>query len=135
MQTIGVAGGVKPLRILLARLRGRLNPGGSVLADSSELREVWDGDASDRSAERGEIVLATRYGRLRGEPFPWVYLAEADLAAVAQAAGYTVETLMRVESGEYLVELRAATGAASDAVPGDGTGGDAVSRRGGVAAR
>ena len=53
-------------------------------------------------------MLATRYGRLRGEPFPWVYLAESDLAAVAQAAGYTIETLMRVDSGEYLVALHGA---------------------------
>ncbi|MBY0398865.1 methyltransferase domain-containing protein, partial [Myxococcota bacterium] len=121
MQTIGVAGGVKPLRILLERLRGLLRPGGCVIADSSELREAWDGDASDRSPERGEIVLATRYGRLRGEPFAWVYLAEADLADVARAAGYTAETLMRVASGEYLVELRVADGAgsaASAAAPG-----------------
>ncbi|MFO0691049.1 MAG: class I SAM-dependent methyltransferase [Myxococcota bacterium] len=109
MQTIGVAGGVRPLRILLSRLRGLLAPGGIVLADSSELREAWDGDAADRSPARGEIVLETRYGRLRGEPFPWVYLAEPDLVAVAEAAGYVAETLMRVESGEYLLELRAAT--------------------------
>ncbi len=109
MQTIGVAGGVRPLRILLARLLALLAPGGCVLADSSALREAWDGDDADRSPERGEIVLETRYGRLRGEPFPWVYLAEADLVAVAEAAGYVAETLMRVESGEYLVELRAAT--------------------------
>jgi SAM-dependent methyltransferase len=106
MQTIGVAGGVSALRSLLARLRSLLNPGGIILADSSELRVPWEGDESDRSPERGEIVLATRYGRLRGEPFPWVYLAESDFSGVAQAVGFEVETLARVASGEYLVALR-----------------------------
>lgn len=106
MQTIGVAGGVAPLARLLESLRAHLNPGGVVLADSSELREPWDGDASDRTPRRGEIVLETRYGRLRGEPFPWLYLAEADLVAIARAAGFASETLGRVESGEYLVALR-----------------------------
>jgi len=106
MQTIGVAGGVRPLAHLLAGLRRFLRPGGVVIADSSELREAWDGDASDRSATRGEIVLSTRYRGLRGEPFPWVYLAEPDLAAVARETGFEVETLARVASGEYLVLLR-----------------------------
>lgn len=107
MQTIGVAGGVVPLRWLLARLREHLNPGGLVIADSSELREAWDGEQEDRSPNRGEIVLSTRYRGLRGEPFPWLYLAEADLAALSREAGFEVETLGRVVGGEYLVALHA----------------------------
>jgi SAM-dependent methyltransferase len=107
MQTIGVAGGVGALGRLLERLRGCLAPGGAIVADSSGLREAWEGDASDHSPRRGEIVLATRYQGWRGEPFPWLYLAEADLADVARAAGFEMETLGRVESGEYLVALRA----------------------------
>lgn len=111
MQTLGVAGGVVPLRRLLEGLRGLLRPGGAVIADSSALREAWDGDESDQSAARGEIVLATRYRGLRGEPFPWLYLAEADLAAVAEEAGFGLETLGRAVSGEYLVRMRARAGA------------------------
>lgn len=107
MQTVGVAGGVRPLVRLLAGLRRFLRPGGIVIADSSELREAWEGDASDRSAKRGEIVLATRYRRLRGEPFPWIYLAEEDLVAIAREAGFEIEVLARVAGGEYLALLRA----------------------------
>jgi SAM-dependent methyltransferase len=123
MQTIGVAGGVGPLARLLERLKAHLNPGGIVLADSSDLREPWDGDATDRTARRGEIVLETRYGRLRGEPFPWLYLAEEDLVAIARSAGFASETLGRVESGEYLVALR---------IPGVGDAGIAGPSTGGV---
>ena len=82
-----------------------------MIADSSELRDAWEGDAADRSPQRGEIVLQTRYRNLRGEPFPWVYLAERDLAAVAQEAGFELETLGRAASGEYLVLLRVRSGA------------------------
>ena len=111
MQTIGVAGGVAPLRWLLGRLHERLNPGGLVIADSSELRVAWEGDEADRSPNRGEIVLSTRYRRLRGEPFPWLYLAEADLADLAREADFEVESLSRVAGGEYLVALHAARSA------------------------
>jgi len=106
MQTIGVAGGVVPLEKLLTRLRNCLAPDGELIVDSSELREAWEGDESDRSPSRGEIVLSTRYRGWRGESFPWVYFAEADLADIAARAGFEMETLGSVESGEYLAVLR-----------------------------
>jgi SAM-dependent methyltransferase len=108
MQTIGVAGGVKALGRLLERLGHCLLPGGEILADSSALREAWEGDDSDVSPTRGEIVLSTRYRGWRGAAFPWVYLAEADLDAVARTAGFEMETLGRIESGEYLAAMRRA---------------------------
>jgi len=106
MQTIGVAGGMKPLEELLRRLKNCLSPGGELIVDSSELREAWDGDLADRSPTRGEIVLSTRYRGLRGSPFPWLYLAENDLTTSARNAGYEIEVLARVEGGEYLAVLR-----------------------------
>jgi SAM-dependent methyltransferase len=111
MQTLGVAGGVVPLGRLLAGLRRLLLPGGAVIADSSELRVAWEGDEADRSPTRGEIVLSTRYRGLRGEPFPWLYLAAEDLAAIAREAGFEIETSGRVSSGEYLALLRPRSGA------------------------
>ena len=47
-----------------------------------------------------------RYRGWRSKCFPWVYLAEDDLADVAAGAGFKMETLDRVESGEYLAALR-----------------------------
>ena len=105
MQTIGVAGGVRTLGKMLARLRSSLLPGGCIIADSSALREAWDGQIADTSPTRGEIVLSTRYRGWRGEPFPWLYLAEKDLCVVAEGAGFEVEHLGSVPSGEYLVAL------------------------------
>ena len=106
MQTIGVAGGVVPLGRLLTRLRNCLTPAGELIVDSSALREAWEGDEMDATSSRGEIVLSMRYRGWRGERFPWVYLAEADLADVAVGVGFEMETLGRVESGEYLAVLR-----------------------------
>jgi SAM-dependent methyltransferase len=106
MQTIGVAGGLAPLEELLRRLKCCLVPGGELVVDSSDLREPWEGDRVDRTPTRGEIVLSTRYRGLRGNPFPWLYLAEEDLAHSARNAGYEMDLLARVEGGEYLAALR-----------------------------
>lgn len=106
MQTVGVAGGVVPLGKLLTRLQNCLAPGGELVVDSSALREAWEGDEGDLSPSRGEIVLSTRYRGWRGESFPWVYLAEPDLADIAAGTGLEMETLGSVESGEYLAVLR-----------------------------
>lgn len=126
MQTIGVAGSRAGLRALLVGLRSLLRPGGCILADSSALRFAWEGDTAQRdprddvresgAIEDGVIVLETRYGRMRGEPFAWLYLAEDDLAHAAREAGYAMETLGRVEGGEYLAALRVDGHAASEAV-------------------
>ncbi len=105
MQTIGLAGGVETLARLLERLATSLAPGGQILLDSSALRVPWEGRFDDRSPTRGEIVMSTRYRGWRGEPFPWLYLAEDDLALVARRAGFASETLGRVERGEYLARL------------------------------
>ncbi len=106
MQTIGVAGGVETLVGLLDRVKGLLAPGAELVVDSSELREAWEGDERDTSPTRGEIVLSTRYRGWHGEPFPWLYLSESDLRDVATRAGYGMETLGRVEGGEFLAALR-----------------------------
>ncbi len=106
MQTIGVAGGVGTLGRLLGRLASVLAPEGELIVDSSALREAWEGDDSDTSPGRGEIVLSTRYRGWRGEPFPWLYLSEQDLSSVAGEAGFEMETLGRVSSGEFLAALR-----------------------------
>lgn len=106
MQTIGVAGGVGTLRKLLVRLGACLSPGAELLVDSSELRDPWEGDATDKSPARGEIVLSTRYRGWRGASFPWLYLSEEDLRGVAVSAGFEMETLGRVDSGEFLAALR-----------------------------
>jgi SAM-dependent methyltransferase len=106
MQTIGVAGGIVPLGQLLRRLRNCLAGNGEIIVDSSELREPWEGDEEDEAPSRGEIVLSMRYHGWRGESFPWVYLAEPDLAEVARAADFEMESLASVESGEFLAVLR-----------------------------
>ena len=102
MQTIGVAGGVDTLETLLRRLAKALAPGGRLVVDSSELREAWEGDLADVSPSRGEIVLETRYRGWRGEPFPWLYIGEADLREVADRAGFDMDVLGRSDDGEYL---------------------------------
>jgi len=108
MQTIGLAGGIRPLGRLLRRLRACLVPEGRILLDSSALREPWEGDHGDDSPERGEIVLSTRYRGWRGAPFPWLYLGEQDLREVAGLAGFAMAVLGRVDSGEYLALLEGA---------------------------
>ena len=108
IEAIVLAGGFGTLGRLLGRLAAVLAPGGELLVDSSALREAWEGDDSDTTPGRGEIVLSTRYRGWRGEPFPWLYLSEQDLRGVAAEADFEMETLGRVPSGEFLAALRPA---------------------------
>lgn len=105
MQTIGVAGGVAPLRRLLERLQTCMANGGEMLIDSSSLREAWGGDTADESVHAGEIVLSTRYRGWFGEPFPWLYVGREHLEEIANEAGLATDILATVGDGEFLAAL------------------------------
>jgi len=96
MQSIGIAGTLFGLESLLGRLRDSLRPGGCLLLDSSPLQ------GTSRSAE---VTVSFEYRNLRGQPFPWLYVAESDLEEIARARGWEARILLRADAGEYLARL------------------------------
>lgn len=109
MQSIGIAGSRLGVERLLEQLRGALQPGGQLLLDSSPLRID---DEDEPPQEPGEVEVRFDYRNLRGRPFPWIYLAEPELEAIARALGWGFEVLERqLPDGEYLARLIRAEGA------------------------
>jgi len=103
MQSIGIAGSRLGVETVLEQLRHALRPGGQVLLDSSPLRLD---DEDEPPAEPGEVEVSFDYRNLRGRPFPWIYLAEQELAPIAESLGWRFEVLERQEpDGEYLARL------------------------------
>lgn len=99
MQSIGIAGTRFGLESLLGRLRDSLRPGGCLLLDSSPLQ------GSDAS---GEVTVSFEYRNLRGQPFPWLYVAQSDLMEIARACGWGARVLHHADGGEYLARLEPA---------------------------
>lgn len=110
MNGLGLCGRLEGLPHLFARLDALLAPGGVALADSSDLRYVFeDEDGSftpdPAGAYYGEVDYRMAYGDVEGRPFDWLYVDFATLETAARRAGFRAERLMEGDHYDYLARL------------------------------
>ncbi len=111
MNGAGVAQTLPGLSILLNHLKQLLNPGGRILADSSDLLylftdengESWIDIASD--TYYGEMEYQLSYKTVRGKKFPWLFVDSDTLAEYAERSGFTVVDKVKGLHFDYLIEL------------------------------
>lgn len=111
MNGAGVAQTLPGLSILLNHLKQLLNPGGKILADSSDLLylftdengESWIDIASD--TYYGEMEYQLSYKTVRGKKFPWLFVDSDTLAEYAERSGFTVVDKVKGLHYDYLIEL------------------------------
>src|SRR5665647_1217330 len=111
MNGAGVAQTLPGLKLLLLHLKTLLNPGGKILADSSDLLylftdengEAWVDIASD--TYYGEMEYQLSYKTVRGKKFPWLFVDSDTLSEYAERSGFTVEDKVKGLHFDYLIEL------------------------------
>lgn len=110
MNGIGIVGKVSRFPEFFRRLDLLLAPGGCVLADSSDLRYVFEDEDGDFDASvfdhyYGEIDYRMFYGKISGRHFDWLYVDIDTLRAAAHAAGYQVDLLREGDHYDYLARI------------------------------
>lgn len=111
MNGAGVAQTLAGLETLLLHLKTLLNPGGKILADSSDLLylftdengEMWVDIAAD--AYYGEMEYQLSYKSIAGKPFPWLFVDPETLSDYATLAGFTVKEKIAGAHFDYMVEM------------------------------
>lgn len=111
MNGAGVAQTLPGLPVLLNHLKNLLNPGGRILADSSDLLylftdengESWIDIAAD--TYYGEMEYQLSYKNVKGKKFPWLFVDPDSLAACAEKAGFRVIEKIMGAHFDYLIEL------------------------------
>lgn len=111
MNGAGVAQTLPGLEILLLHLKTLLNPGGKILADSSDLLylftdengEMWIDIASD--AYYGEMEYQLSYKAVKGKPFPWLFVDPETFSDIAKLCGFTVKDKISGAHFDYMVEI------------------------------
>lgn len=111
MNGAGVAQTLPGLPVLFDHLKKLLNPGGRILADSSDLLylftdengESWIDIASD--TYYGEMEYQLSYKDVKGKKFPWLFVDPDTLTATAEKSGFTVVDKVKGIHFDYLVEL------------------------------
>lgn len=111
MNGAGVAQTLPGLELLLFHLKNLLNPGGKILADSTDLRylftdengEMWIDIAAD--TYYGEMTYELSYGSIQGKPFPWIFVDPDTFSEYAELCGFKVTEMLTGTHYDYMVEI------------------------------
>ena len=108
MNGMGICGRLEKLPELLKKLKGMLNPGGQILADSSDLIYMFEDEDSEPlpvDHYYGEVQFETRYRGLSSDPFPWLYVDFNNLALHADHVDLKCEMVCPGEHYDHLARL------------------------------
>ena len=110
MNGTGIIGTLENMPAFFARIRQLLNPCGSLLIDSSDLRYLFeeeDGSLMIDLADDyyGLIDYQMVYKDVEGEPFDWLYVDFETLAFYAEECGFEAELLYEGDHYDYLARL------------------------------
>lgn len=111
MNGAGVAQTLPGLTILLDHLKGLLNPGGRILADSSDLLYLFTDENGDSWVDiasdtyYGEMEYQLSYKNVKGKKFPWLFVDPDTLSDYAEQSGFRVVDKIYGQHFDYLLEL------------------------------
>lgn len=111
MNGIGLVGDLEGLAFFLQQIKKNLKPGGSIIADSSDISYMFydeDGylclDLNDKY--HGVVEYEMAYKGQTGAPFNWLFIDFPLLEEYAGANGFECRFIQEDEHFHYLVELR-----------------------------
>lgn len=110
MNGIGIAGSIDALPVFFGKIRELLTADGCVLLDSSDIRYVFENEDGSLDINLddnyyGELEYQMQYKRVKGEPFPWLYIDFATLQGYAEENGFEAEMVLEGEHYDYLAKL------------------------------
>lgn len=111
MNGLGIAGTLNRLPTLLYRYKDLLSPNGRILADSSDLRYVFEDenglfDWDTNDGYYGEVDFKMIYEKCHGERFNWLYVDFETLKTIANQCGLSVKKIADGEHYDYLAEIK-----------------------------
>jgi len=112
MNGAGVAQTLPGLEGLLLHLKTLLNPGGKILADSSDLLylftdengDTWIDIASD--TYYGEMQYQLSYKNIKGKTFPWLFVDPESFITIANQCGFKLADKILGSHFDYMVEIK-----------------------------
>ena len=106
MNGIGIAGTVSGFRTLLQHSKTLLSERGQLLFDTSDISYLYtDFDVEKPPHYFGEITYQYEYDGHMGLEFPWLYLDQQMLIAIANEEGWVVQILFEDNQDQYLVRM------------------------------
>ena len=114
MNGLGIAGKLSALTRLLNRCKALLREGGQILADSSDLRYIFEDEEGvfyppEASNYYGEVDFQMVYNECKGKPFDWLYVDFDTLHQTAEKCGLHAEIVREGMHYDYLCRITNST--------------------------
>jgi SAM-dependent methyltransferase len=111
MNGIGLAGKLNRLESFLKHLQSKLNPGGQILFDSTDISYLYEEEDGSlwvdlNSTYPGEMQFKMCYKDVSTPWFDWLYLDYQTLEKHAKAVGLDCSCILEGESNNYLAQLK-----------------------------
>jgi precorrin-6B methylase 2 len=106
MNGIGLTGTLAGLRDFLNYAKNLLNPGGSIIFDSSDISYLYEDIPLPAHKYFGEIAYRYEYKAQLGDWFNWLYIDANLLLEIASAEGWATKILSDDGMDQYLARLR-----------------------------
>jgi len=111
MNGLGIAGKLKNISSFLAHAKSLLNENGFILADSSDIRYLYEDNDGGKwvnlnSNYLGEMEFQMEYKNHKSDWFPWVYIDFETLKIEAKKVGLNAIKLNENENFHYLTKLK-----------------------------
>lgn len=105
MNGIGLTGSLEGLRKFLNLAKTWLNPGGSLVFDSSDISYLYDDIPLPRTKYLGEIAYQYEYAGEFGDWFNWLYIDSLLMRTIAKQEGWNMEFVLDDQMDQYLARL------------------------------
>ncbi|MHA4810194.1 class I SAM-dependent methyltransferase [Flavitalea flava] len=108
MNGIGLAGTLDGLNGFLDQAKKIMNPGASLIFDSSDIAYLYEEKPYKGNGYYGEILYQYEYRKQKSDWFNWLFIDRKTLIEITASAGWHTSVLTEDEWGQYLVkcELR-----------------------------
>lgn len=112
MNGTGIIGKLNRLDAFFSRTRELLNPGGSLIIDSSDLKYLYDEEEDGgiwvdmATGYYGEMQYSVSYKGHTSSSFPWLYLDYNTLQLAASKNGFSCHLIKEGEHYDYLAEIK-----------------------------
>ncbi len=110
MNGIGIAGDTNNLAKFFSKIKQLLNPGGSLIVDSSDIRYLFEEDDGSllinlNDDYYGEISYKMVYKDVKGQTFKWLFIDDELLKFYAEQNGFKMEKVAEGVHYDYLAKL------------------------------
>ncbi|UKN01495.1 class I SAM-dependent methyltransferase [Paracrocinitomix mangrovi] len=111
MNGIGLVGNLDKLTPALNHLKTLLNPGGTIICDSTDIKYMYEEEDGSmwvdlNSVYYGEIQFNMKYKEVESGWFDWIYIDPHTLTDYASKSGFDTEIIMEGENNHYLAVLK-----------------------------